>query len=181
MKNTVLLLLLPLFAQAQSDSLLKYTAVVNVDSATKDQLFIKGRQWIAETWKDGKEVLQVVDKQSGELFGKAYIKSYYTVKSFGKDQLMPMIYRIDVGIYIKDGKYKYEFSNFRPESDNNSAINTVGVLTTSKTCPVKFAMMSQKKCDALYQSMQDHLNVTMKPIINSLIKAMSANNNKFDF
>src|SRR6266542_1007820 len=100
-----------LISAAQNDTLITYSEIVNVDSTTKDQLFQNARQWYNEIFVSSKEVLQIVDKETGELSGKGLLKSYYDYRVMGKRKY-DCYYKFSIDIKVKDGKYKYTFSNF---------------------------------------------------------------------
>lgn len=173
--------LLTLTLQAQ-DSLLTYSAVVQTEGATKEQLFTRARQWFNDAWKSSKDVLQITDKETGELSGKGIISSYYDYKPPMGAPVKPTVdYYVKVSVLVKDGRYKYEFTSFRPVEGNAGGMDVLGTLTTSKTSPVKFAYTSQKKSDAMYQSLKMHLDERMAEMIASLNKSMTEAKSKTDF
>lgn len=185
MKKTLLsacvLLSLNLFSQAK-DSLLIYTEVVSVENTTKDQLFVKARQWFNDAWKSSKDVLQITDKETGELSGKGIISSYYDYKPpMGAAVKPPVDYHVSISVFVKDGRYKYEFTSFRPIEGKAGGMEVLGTITTGETSPVKFAYTSQKKSDAMYKSLKMHLNERMLLMIASLKQAMLQQNSKLDF
>lgn len=173
-----LLLLLPLLSFGQKDSIITFSEVVLVEGTTKDILFTKARQWFNESFKSSKDVINISDKETGEIAGKCYISSYYI---FGKTNKQPVYYNTQVSIFVKDGKYKYEFTNFLTEAVNNSGIGNIGVLTSSPKCPVKYPMVKESKADAMYQNMKIELESSMLPIISSLKQKMSSKESPSDF
>jgi len=89
---------------------ISYSEVVYVDStASKDQLFSRSREWFAKTYKSANSVIQMEDKESGKIVGKAIMQVYH--KALGANFESGYI-NYTITIYVKDGRYKYEFSDF---------------------------------------------------------------------
>ena len=87
-----------------------YTDKVFVDSATnKQELFSRAREWFAKTYKSSSKVIQMEDKESGKIIGKALMQVYH--KGLGMSFESGYI-NYTFSIYIKDGKYKYEVTDF---------------------------------------------------------------------
>jgi len=85
-----------------------FTAVVNVDSVSKDELYLRVKEWFAKTYNDSKEVIQMDDKESGKIIGKGSIEVF--VHSLG---LKPYGYvKYVITVNVKDSRFKYEISNF---------------------------------------------------------------------
>lgn len=165
----------------QSDSTLTYTEVVTVDGLVKDQLFVKGRQWFNDAWKSSKDVLQITDKETGELSGKGIISTYYDYKPpMGASVKVPVDFNVSISIYVKDGRYKYEFTNFKAV-EGTDGMSALGILTKSSISPVKFSFSSQKKSDAIYQSLKLHLNERLIEMIATLKNTMASMKSKTDF
>ncbi len=108
----VWLLLATPFAYAQDPlvdkgtGLVTFTGVVHVDSTlSKAELYSRAREWFARTYNDADKVLSMDDRESGKLLGDAFqhIKIYSSFKK--------MYYQI--GVFVKDGRYKYEITNLR--------------------------------------------------------------------
>jgi hypothetical protein len=177
--TTLLLIINSVFCQ-NNDSLLTYTEVISVEGHTKDQLFGKARQWFNDAWKSSKDVLQITDKESGELSGKGIVSSYYDNKGLGMSTRVPVEYKLTVSIFVKDGRYKYEFTSFQP-IEGKSGMEAIGTMTSSTTCPVKFMFASQKKSDAIYQNLKMHLDERMAEMIAGLKRAMTESKSKTDF
>ena len=119
MKNliTIFFIILSSSAFAQNipiDSItgkVSYTGVVNVDSLKKEIIYSKAREWFVLTFKSADDVLQMEDKESGKLIGKAY--QDIIIKS-----LVPITTRMyyTIKINIKDYKYRYEITNINYQS-----------------------------------------------------------------
>lgn len=87
-----------------------YSEVVSVDSLdSKQVLFSRAREWFARTYKSSIDVIQMEDKENGKIVGKALMQVFH--KALGTN--FPSGYiNYTISIYIKDGRYKYEVTNF---------------------------------------------------------------------
>lgn len=119
---------------------LTYSGVVFVDSvSSKEELFERGRIWFANTFKDSKEVLQVNDKENGELIGRGAMK--FESETFsGSSATRGYIY-FDIKVYTKQGRYRYEVTNFTHEGTGGSSYGAIypplsfGLITHDSLCP----------------------------------------------
>lgn len=94
-----------------------YTAVIHVESADKNTLYTRAKKWFVDTYKSAKDVIQLDDKENGEITGKGNFKiSYYT-----RD---PYISHT-VSIFVKDGRYKYIITGFSYSDNQNEKFSIV--------------------------------------------------------
>src|SRR5258706_5530927 len=123
----VFLILLPVLCKGQ-DSLLynvfplikgkvNYTKIFEIDSAKKDQLFTKIKDWAVNSYVSQQATLQAEDKEAGYIAYKGYlpVTLHYTAGILkGKP------YQVDVyhtlTFYIKDGKVKIVFTDLETVS-----------------------------------------------------------------
>lgn len=91
------------------DGKIVYSGVITVDSTVKaGELYSRAKNFLAHEYKSAKAVIQVDDKDGGQIVGKGNF--------IIEDQFFLSVTenRIDhtVSIFVKDGKYKYEISDF---------------------------------------------------------------------
>lgn len=86
---------------------INFSEVVQVDSATKEQLFAAAKQFFGDTFKSAKDVIQVEDRDAGFIIGKAF--KDIQIKILGRNSPTQMFYSMK--IQAKEGRYKYEFYN----------------------------------------------------------------------
>jgi hypothetical protein len=90
-----------------------YASVVETPG-TKDELYTKARAWFATAFKDSKSVIQMDDKESGKLIGKGIvlgnIRDALNITTLGTFKLNYTVY-----ITVKDGKYRYEITEFNSQ------------------------------------------------------------------
>lgn len=176
----IFLLLLPILGYSQTDSLLTFTAVEQVPGVSKADLFTRARTWVNESFRSSKAVLEIVDKETGELSGKGIIEAPYYFRYMGAKNKLYTRYNFRFSIYLKDGRYKYEFTEFRFEKDSKTGFGDEYV-TTANECPYKLAMYSKKNKDFMWQSIQEGLSGVVVPFIESLKISMAKANQKTDF
>ena len=90
--------------------LITYSEVVKVDG-NKDELYSRAREWFAKTYNSAQSVIQMDTKD--KIVGKALMQVYYKGGDFG-------YINYTVSIYLKDGKYKYEITDFYHTGEERS-------------------------------------------------------------
>ena len=81
-----------------------YSGVVNVDSINSKELYVRAHEWFANTFKSAKDVIQLDDKEAGEIVGKGGFEVH--------ENVMIVHVEFTAKIETKNEKYKYVFSNF---------------------------------------------------------------------
>lgn len=164
MQNLLLFIMLsPLLSPAQSPVV--YTDVVNVDGVTKEQLFIRTREWFNNTFKSAKDVFQILDKESGELAGKGSMTVHAVWQYLGKKTIYYLV-DFSLSIRVKDSKYKYEIKNLNV-SDYVSGIN-FGLITSSDEYPERTPFVPKKKANNLWKDIKEDTDIHVKRLIASL-------------
>lgn len=174
MKNTLLYLLGTLMSFGltaqdlpKNDSgEVEYTEVIVVDSASADQLYTAAKLWFAESFKDANEVLQVQDKEAGELLGKGLF--YIPTNRFGYTAIGLGFVRFQISISVKDGRYKYSFSNFIHEGGKQQ-IYDCGPLDNEKP-----TVCSKKIFIEVKEKTNDQINNLIESLKSSMTKAGKA-------
>jgi hypothetical protein len=126
------------------DTAITFSKVMTVDSSLKSaELYARARAWFAVTYRSGKDVIQLEDKENGKLIGKGAIK--YTSRVFvGSEGTKGWIY-YTITIQIKDGRYKYELTDFIHEGNpyNSGGQFSFDLITSSEECPREFRMTNK--------------------------------------
>ena len=121
------------FVSAQSEDLSKpytFTEVVNVTpNLTAKMLYTNAKIWFTTVYKDPREVLLLDDNENFILIGRGAIK--YDSKIFIGFKAREGWITYDVKIMCKDGKYKYEFTNFYHKGVSHS----LGLVTNELYLP----------------------------------------------
>jgi hypothetical protein len=82
-----------------------YSGVVEVAGATQAQLYSRAYEWVVRTYKSAPDVLQMQDKESGKIILKGYTHALVRGRECG-----PVSHTFS--IYLKDGRYKYDITDF---------------------------------------------------------------------
>lgn len=91
-----------------------YTEVVEMPNVTKDALYSRAYEWFTKA--NPKNVIQMQDKESGKIVGEGQWDAYEIKWNImGMRSGVPGSIHFTISIYLKDGKYKYEITNFRHE------------------------------------------------------------------
>jgi hypothetical protein len=100
----------PILPIDSATSKITYSEVVFVDSLTnKNELFLRAREWFAKTYKSSMNVIQMEDKENGKIVGKASMQVYHKL---GGSNYPSGYINYTIFVYIKDGRYKYEITDF---------------------------------------------------------------------
>ena len=139
------------------DGKVTYTNVINVDSVRKDELFVRAKKWFATTYKSANDVIQMDDKDAGEIVGKGNMQIKYYARN-------PRI-RHTITISVKDGKYRYIISD----------------LEYSDIQGDKFNIENFPKAWFGEQKLYDVIDSNVKAIIESIKAAMTSSKKNDDW
>ena len=105
---------IPAFAQVidelptDENGIVNFNEVITIDSATKDELYVRAKQAFVNIFKSADDVIQMDDKEAGILMGKGYGTAIIDNGVMGK---LPMKVWYTIRIQCRDGRYKYEIYN----------------------------------------------------------------------
>lgn len=155
-----------LLAQAQIDLPMEngkiiYTEVVTADDKSQDELYASAREWFAKTYNSANNVIQMEDKESGKLVGKALSDVYH--KGLGMRHPSGNI-RYTIAVSVKDGRYKYEITDFYHTGETNA--------TTVGNCE-DMINPSRKYSKKILHHYLEQLNDNTNALIASLKDAMA--------
>lgn len=172
MKSIALLfLLIPSLLFSQKP--IEYTEVVTVSAATKDQLYLAARKWVAENFRSSNDVVQMNDKEAGEIVGKGnfkYIPKIYTYSDAVKGRI-----EFDFQISVKEGRYRYSFHDFYHKNAQPQNVNwNLGLLTDANEPPETFkvSLVGKGWKKKTWDNVINATDLEMQLAIASLKKAM---------
>jgi len=190
-RNCILLLLVSLFlslnVKSQPSYLelpidsrtnkITYTDVVHTDSTllTAD-LFTIARIWFAETFRTSGSVIQMEDKQSGVLIGKANIHLSYK-SLIGEHEIQSVLFTFS--LYFKNGRYKYEVTDFIYQQQTPSPLIEI------KDIPFEYIYFNKDLGARKYnkktrESFINQLDTQIIAILNDLKTSMKKKNSPVD-
>lgn len=161
---------------AQTDTAIVYSDVLKVDSISKDVLFSRAREWFNKNFKDYKSVISIEDKENGELSGKGLMHFNVIWKYMGKTAL-PVDVEFQISIKTKDGRYKYDFSDFRVVYFWTQKRNFTPITSSIEpTEDWKSTTASKKYRKSYYYQTKEGVNQNVQLLVQSLKKQMVQSN-----
>jgi len=150
------------FSQEQ----LTYTEVVQVDSVSQNHLYNRAKLWFATAYNSSNNVLQIDNKEEGELIGKAIIKYEQTFLA-GSGQTNGNI-KYTIEIFVKEGRYKYKISNFIHDPYGTQyGKQSFGLITTDKE--YSSPKWGQKKwCNKVWNDIKAQIEDNMTLLVADL-------------
>ncbi|WP_284461173.1 DUF4468 domain-containing protein [Chryseobacterium sp.] len=116
---------------------LKYEEVVITEStATKDELYYRARRWIGQNFNKKTSSINIDDKNIGEISASGVI-DYRNKKSYFGSGCVEGPIRINLSIFLKDGKYKYSFHSFYHNGSGGYGCRKTdyGIITIAEKAP----------------------------------------------
>lgn len=111
MRNAILVLAVTISTLMSAQT--TFEGVVQVDSnVTKDELFNRAMEWIATTYNSANNVIQMQDKEGGQIVVKATTAFDTRFKTGLFHHALGYI-DYTLKIYVKEGRYKYVYTSFR--------------------------------------------------------------------
>lgn len=162
------LLVSPTFGSCQSSDVdtfsFSYAGVVAVDSVTAKVLQSRAKLFVAENFRSAKDVIQLDDADAGIVLIKGNLIPIVKVPLMGKTEYGYV--HFTAKIQVKDGKYKYTFSDFSHEAYEKH-YGTGGDLTRKKPECGTFGMSL-----GYWRQIKAYTNSDVKSLISSLEKSM---------
>jgi len=144
-----------------------YSAVVEVDSVSKDELYNRVKRWFVNTYNSGKDVIQLDDKENGEAIGKGFFEETWMVTFYAAQNVK--VWQT-VKIQLKENKYRYEITDFRMKY-------YVAPSAYTKGTDIDIALEEwNKDRDSNNKKFYPKIDSRVKAIILSLEKAMKTAN-----
>ena len=134
-----------------------YEGVLEVDSVSAQELYLRAKRWFVEAYVSSNSVLQLNDSQSNELMGKGNTTAYCSIFT-SRVRGVTIDHRIH--IQCKAGRYRYQISDFLIHDDFH---------TYPDAPPETWTLQQEKPKSVIF----DKLNTDMIALIASLRKAMA--------
>ena len=149
---------------------LAYTEVIQADSISQSELYTRAKLWFATAYNSANDVLQMDNKEGGQIIGKAIMKYNPTVFS-GSEQTKGSI-KYTIKIFVKDGRYKYEITDFIHDPYGNQyGKSSMGLITTNEECPNP-KPMAKKWSNKVWRDIKNQIENNMTSLIVSLKQGM---------
>jgi hypothetical protein len=158
--------------------LVAYTGVVEVPGATQAQLYSRAYEWVAKNFNSAQNVIQMQDKESGKIIAKGVVKAFVKKYDSGYNSFT-------LSLYLKDGKYKYDITNFSNEHKTvgtkyGPSDSSMGKFEQEK--PTFQMAMMNGRIQKFWNILRYNNDLEMKATVASLEAAMTAKTkDKSDF
>ncbi len=151
-----------------------FEEVVTLDSAyTKAKLYSNARTWFTKNFKSPTDVLQVQDKEAGELVGRGAIKLQREVQRIAGQPIYADGYLWCImEVWVKDGRYKYNLSRFTYDNLERSTSDYYNPITDAKEFTGKGPM--KKTLNSVWKVLQQETEARAEQLIASLKADMVA-------
>jgi hypothetical protein len=144
-----------------------FSKVVHLDSSTtKNELFLRAKEWFARSYNSSMDVIQMADADAGKVIGKAQIKVFALTGHLDGHINYTIV------ISLRNGRYKYEVTDLHHKGTYRSGYTVPDygpcekmIKTTDKTLGI-----SHQKT---YDKYLNEANESIKTLISSLETAMS--------
>jgi len=147
-----------------------YTDVVQVDSVSKAELYTRAKLWFATTYNSASDVLQIEDKDAGQLVGKAIFT--YDPSFLSSCEIVRGTIKYTIKVFVKEGRYKYEITDFiHDPRGNKNGKYSVGLITTADECPNPYTM-AKKWSNKTWRDIKAQIEDNTSLMITSLQQAM---------
>ena len=105
-----------------------YADEIQLQGVSKDELYKRAKHWFVNTYNSSKDVIQLDDKENGEVIGKGCFKEKWMVSFYFSQNVN--VWKT-IKIQIKDDQFRYEISDFRMKNyylaSQNASITDVGI------------------------------------------------------
>ena len=142
-----------------------YSDIVPIQGVSKEEMYKRVKLWFIESYNSGKDVIQIDDKDHGEIIGKGCFIAKWNFRFY---TTLSMNVWKTIKIQIKNDSLKYEFSDFRL---NNYFFPTQNASLSNTSVPLE---EWNKGHDANNKRFYPRINNQMISLINSLESAIKS-------
>jgi hypothetical protein len=150
---------------------LAFSEVIKVDSISKNELYNRAKLWFDNIYKDAKDVLQLDNKEEGQIIGTSFI-SYNPKVVFGNDQTKGNI-KYTIKIFLNDSRYEYEIADFIHDPSGSA---NFGLITTDEECPYNIGIdlnaTPKSWNNRVWSDIKNQIENNILPLIESLKAGM---------
>ena len=145
-----------------------YTDVVQLQGVTKEEMYNRVKLWFVETYNSSKDVIQIDDKERGEIIGKGCFRAVWNLRFYTAQSMN--VWKT-IKIQLKNDSFRYEITDFRLNNvffpTQNTSVSDLGV-------PLE---QWNKGHDSNNRRFYPKINNEMTALISSLEKAMKTKTN----
>ena len=168
-----------------------YTQVVELDSLTKDQIFIKIKDWAVQSYKSQKVTLQAEDKDQGYIAYQGYLPIIMTYQA---GLLTGSKYKVDLyhtlKFFIKDNKLKFVFTDLTTLShdvgsnmmakETGKPTGQIAIEIWEKDLQIK-NIKKLEKISIANKKNASEIDIQVKALLDNLLVFLRKKKSDFDF
>ena len=163
----LLIFLVPFYGFGQEN--FSFSKVIKTNNLSTTDVYIAVNDWFASTYGSSKEVIQVSDKETGKIVGKALMDYSYGKAAYGCYE-GNIDYTIKVN--IRDGRFKVDIENFiHSVNIGNSKACALGLITTNEMHSTKG--MSKKYHNNAWVNIKENCKTYVENIFKSIEESIS--------
>jgi hypothetical protein len=139
-----------------------FEKVIQVPELSKTDIYELARIWFTESFTNADNVLQIKDKEAGQLIGKGSFK--YTKSGLTTTTSVNGNIEFLIKIFAKDGRYKYIITDFTHYGNNFTSYKNThfGLLTDENICPRKVKGNPKNVCQKNWDKMKKESEIMAK-------------------
>jgi len=171
MKTLFLILFLALTTIVKAQETYTFSEVVKVEDSQKSpkSLFASAKMWFTHSFKNPKEVIILDDSENNILVGRGNMP--YKSKIFSGSAAREGYITFDITIACKDGRYKYDITNF---THSGNTVN-YGLITNEETLPTMTGLLAggpKSYKIKVTNELRNSIDERIKPLIQELKSSM---------
>lgn len=171
MKKLILIFVLSLITSVKAQEVYSFSEVVKVEDSQKQSksLYASAKMWFTQSFKNPKEVIILDDSENTILVGRGNMP--YKSKIFSGSAAREGYITFDVTIACKDGRYKYDITNF---THSGNTVN-YGLITNEETLPTMTGLLAGGPKNykiKVTNELKSSIDERIKPLIEHLKSSM---------
>ncbi len=150
---------------------LTYSEVVHIENVSQKELYNRAKLWFATVYNSSNDVLQIENSEEGEIIGKAVME--YNPNVFIKSEQTKGNIKYTIKIFVKDGRYKYEITDFIHDPHGNSyGKSSMGLISTEEEFPNP-KPMEKRWSNKVWNDIKTQIEGNMSLLVVSLNDGMN--------
>lgn len=144
----------------------EYSAVIEINGLSQDDLFNKGKEWLFRTYNEGKEVLQYENRESGEILGSGATGTVYYKNITNVDA---GYFRYKVRLGFKDGRTRIKLEDI---IYHKGELKYKDGASYYDEYPSNWPTSFRKKNEREWNRMKDQAHIELSTVVKSFVDFM---------
>jgi hypothetical protein len=164
-------LVITIFSFAAFSQNMKIEGITKVDSVSRDELYLRARNWFLSSFVSPKQVIQIDDSYNATIIGVGTFsyKPNWIEHSFSAGGHV----QFTMKFVCKDGRYKIEIFDFRHVAFNlNGHGKSFGKITNSMVCPEHLQSLNRENNDNIWMDIKEKISLEVNDLAKSIRMGM---------